>query len=216
MPYRRRRYSRRRKTGLWHKKVSAAQVAGAAMSAYRGVKYLRGLVNSERMHLINSATFNPDSSGDITHLTNIGQNDTATGRTGNSVLLRDIFYRFQITGNASATGTFYRIILFQDKQQIGDTSPTVADVLNSIEVQSPLNSNTAGRFKILKDYYFSTNQDSRTRTFKNYIKLHSHIRYNGSTANDIQKNGIYLLMLSNEATNTPTFTYNIKMGWHDN
>lgn len=48
------------------------------------------------------------------------------------------------------------------------------------------------------------------------LRFDHHIRYNGSASSDIQKGGIYMMVLSNEATNGSSFTYNLRLGYYDN
>jgi len=46
--------------------------------------------------------------------------------------------------------------------------------------------------------------------------LNSHAGYNGTSSCDIQKGSIYLLLVSDKATNTPTFAFNTRMMYIDN
>lgn len=224
MAYPRRSYSsKRRPRRSYNKRLSYTKGASSAFAlakqAAKDIWYLKGLVNSEMKHYIVSATANPDNStGTVVNLVATAQGDSDVGdREGNSILLRNILIRLAITQNVTATSTFYRIMLVQDTQQIGDTAPTVGNVLNSASTTSSLNTGTAGRFKILKNWFFSTDDfKSNTRNVEYFKDLRLHIRYNGSAASDIQKNGIYLMMLTDQPTNTPSIAYNCKIGYHDN
>lgn len=72
MAYRRRARGRtfRRRRGRsspWYaRKYNAMQLASAA---WRGVRYIKGLVNSESYRVITSGDVNPSSSGTIVHYT---------------------------------------------------------------------------------------------------------------------------------------------------
>lgn len=189
-----------------------------AIQAYKGVRYLKGLVNSEMLHnqVSGSVSVN-NSTGQVISLTSIGQNDTDAGRTGNSILARNLFIRLGITQNSSATSTFYRIMLVLDTQQVADTAPTIAQILQSASTLSPLNDDNTGRFKIMQNWFFTTdNTKNTTRVIEKYYKIYKHVRFNGTTSSDIQKNGMYLVMLSDQSTNTPSIAYNVKLGYHDN
>ena len=119
--------------------------------------------------------------------------------------------------NTSATVSTIRVILFQDKQQVADTSPGVSTVLNSVDPLSALSLSVEGRFKIIKDYTIALdNINKKSIVVKKFINQYSHVRFNGATGADVQKNGYYLLFLSDEATNTPTISYNVKLSYHDN
>ncbi|WP_445779126.1 hypothetical protein, partial [Shewanella sp.] len=43
-----------------------------------------------------------------------------------------------------------------------------------------------------------------------------HVKWNGTTASEIKKGGMYMLLLSDEATNTPTCVYNTRLSYYDN
>lgn len=221
MAYRRRARGRtfRRRRGRsspWYsRKYNAMQLASAA---WRGVRYIKGLVNSESYRVITSGDVNPTSSGTIVHYTSVAQGDGATTRTGNSIFVRALMVNLNIKINPSVIGsTFCRIIAFIDTQQIGDTSPSVTDVLESANVNSSLALNTSGRFKILRNWEFDLNAVNKpSRVIKKYFNLRHHVRYNGTNGSDIQKGGIYILYLSTEATNTPTIGSNNFIRYHDN
>ena len=117
---------------------NAMKTAALARSAYYGVRYIKGLVNSEMLHNNGTATISPDNTGTIIPLTSIAQGDSSSGRTGNSILLKNIFLRIAANNNTAQANTFYRIIVFQDLQQVGDTNPAVSDVLESVNYLSPL------------------------------------------------------------------------------
>lgn len=217
--YSKRSYGRRRKRTAWYnRKYSTMQLARKAI---KGVRYLRGLVNSEMLHADTNFTIaNITGSGAINHLTNISQGDTAAGRTGNSFLLRSLAYRFKLEINSSVTSnTTITMLILQDTQQVGDTQPSVTDVLSQANTYSLLSTNTAGRFKILKRKSYLLTPASGGRPAieqKGYMNLYSHVRYNGTAGSDIQKNGLYVLFISSEATNYPTISGTFRIGYHDN
>jgi len=108
-------------------------------------------------------------------------------------------------------------MLIVDNQQISDTAPTTAELLQTSSCLSALNSNQSGRFKILKNWFFTIdNAKNKTRVIDYYSKLWHHVKFNGTLGGDIQKGGIYLFFLSDQPTNTPTIYYNCKIGYHDN
>lgn len=210
-----RKKKRYRKTPWYERKYNATQLAH---KAYKGVMYLKGLVNSEMFHLVTASNTTVSNTGTVIHCTAIGQGDNITSRQGNSIFLRNILCRVTLEQNSSATSTFYRVILFQDTQQVGDASPTVSDVLNTVSTLSSLSLAQPGRFNILKNWFVETNNGQGTSKALEWYdgNIYSHVKYNGSASSDIQQNGLYLLLLSDQSTNTPTVTYNIKVGYHDN
>lgn len=225
MPYygrRRRRTFRRRR----YKKSSRPNYTtiGAAKflakRAYQGVRYLKGLVNSEMFKFDNSFNSTVSTSPGSLNLVGIGQGDDENQRQGNSILARYLHLRFDITIHASATNTFLRMVLVCDKQQTADTSPTFSDIFDTSTVSAvigPLNKNTVGRYSIMFDRVFKLDNQAHPNIFKKmYFKLYRHVRYNGTATTDVQKNGMWLFYVSNEATNTPTLTLQSRIGYHDN
>lgn len=210
----RRRY-RKKNVPWYNKKYNAMQLAAKAA---RGVWYLKGLVNSEMKHYITANSGTVNNTGTIVNLCAISQGDSDVGnREGNSIFVRSVFSRIQCVQHASATNTQFRIIFFIDMQQVADTAPSVSNILNSTSCLSSLSTGSAGRYKILKDYCFSTNTASgTTRDIKYFTNLRHHVRFNGSADTDIQKGCLYMLFLSDQATNTPTLYWNTKIGYHDN
>lgn len=216
--YRRRQFRKRgRKTPWYNRKYNAMQLASAA---WRGVRYVKGLVNSEMYYHTLLTTVNPLNTGSIIPLSDIAVGDTSFTRTGNSIFARSLTFNINASQNPSSVkNTFVRMILFQDNQQIGDTAPTQSDILESSSPLSLLKTGTAGRFKIMKTWEYTLSTQNPAKVIKYYKNFRHHIRYNGVEATDIQKGGLYLLVNSSEtiiSNQAPIIHYNIRLGYHDN
>lgn len=191
-----------------------------ALQAYQGVKYLKGLVNSEMLHK-DQAVVLSGTRNTIAHLTAISQGDSDSGRTGNSLLLRNIYFRGALEIHPSVTGnTRISLVLVKDTQQVSDTTPNMSDIFqNYNDPDTMLNTNAFGRFKILwrKTYCLTPPAGGRNVIdFNKYWKIYDHVRFNGSATSDIQRNGYYLVILSSEVSNFPTCNINTRIGYHDN
>lgn len=212
--YRKKTYA---KKAWYNKKYSAKDIA---LKALKNTRYLKGLVNSEMNHVDSTITLGAAQSN-TTHITAIAQGDTAATRTGNSILLRNIYLRGIAEINAAVTATTrITFALVKDKQQHSDTSPTVADVFTSnTNPESMLNLNNVGRFKVIwrKTINLSIVAGGRNCIEINkYWKLYDHVRYNGTATTDIQKNGYYLMILTSEPANYPIVSLTSRVGYHDN
>ena len=217
MVYRRRtiRRSRRgRKTPWYNKKYSTAQLA---RTAYRGVKYIRGLVNSETFKHDVTGTFDVNNAWSVTPLNQVPVGDTKDARTGNSILQKSLMRRMRITKHSSAAHTVFRYLLIVDKQQVADTNPTGANVfeLNN-NIDSLLSRDTCGRFTILVDKTITLSEDKPIYHLERFHRLSSHARFNGTATTDIQRNGLYFFIMSDQATYSPTFDYYFRLTYHDN
>lgn len=219
--YRKRGY-RRRRVAWYNRKYSVAQLASKAL---KGVRYLKGLVNSEKFKhdLIGSGTH--INTGTMTHLTGIAIGDGDGQRTGNSIFVRNVSIRGALIRPGppafTAMDVRVRMMLLIDKQQVGDTAPTPADVLASTgtsnSVYSHLNPATVGRFTILRSRLYALTEDNPTIPINWNVNLRHHVRYNGSTGTDIQRGGIYLLIITTAPSgNGAAFDRAIRVSYHDN
>jgi len=217
MPYTRkpRRNTRKRKTTSWYdKKYSAKDIA---MKALKNTQYLKGLVNSEMFHRdYTEAGTNITNTGYIRHITALTEGSGPYDRTGNSVLLRSLYKRIRITKHPSPLTTVVRMIFFIDTQQISDTTPAVADVLTNVGVDSPLTLNNYGRFKILLSKTITLTTNSPIFHSEKFDKMYHHIRFNGTVNTDIQKGGVYMLLLSDQPAAYPVLDSHIRIGYRDN
>lgn len=220
MPRRYRKKIRRRTAKPWYaRRYSPEQLAA---KAWQGVKYLKTLVNVEFKKHDSQASNTPSTSGVVTTLAAIAQGDTDQTRSGNSILAKSLYLQYTMKQHASASETFVRMVIFRDLQQISDTAPSIGDILDSTFSSqywlAPLNNEFGvGRFQVLADRRFSfSGNGNECRIGKLYIPLKFHIRYNGSTVSDIQKNGLYMIMVSSEATNTPTVEHVARLTFVDN
>lgn len=208
----------KRKPRSWYeKKYSVGEMATQAL---KGVMYLKGLVNSEKYYADVTGASAPDYNGAVVLVNNIAQGDDVNGRSGNSILVKSIYLQAQGNIHASATNTFLRYILLCDTQCLG-TAPTASDILATVgsgsATMAPLNVDHTPRYRILMDKRIALNQAFKTDfTFHKFIKLQTHSKYTGSSATDVYKNAFYLVMISNEQTNTPTAGYYLRIGYHEN
>lgn len=216
MPYRR-TYRRRRPKRNWYTKRRSYTIKGGVQAALAGVKYLKGMVNAE-MNVHDSAIDAVIGGAGVTALASIPQGDTESSRNGISLLARRLNCRGTITQHASATNTFFRMIILRDKQQIADTSPTPASILDAPSaIVSQYNNDDKGRFTILHDQTFKFSASGTTNaSFNLNFPMQKHIRYNGVNGSDIQKNGLFVLLMSSESTNTPTADLSFRLHYHDN
>lgn len=225
MPYRKkvfrsRRYGRRRKVPWYNKKYSVAQVAS---KAFKGVKYIKSLINCEKHTFdwgVSAGDIKNDGSN-FDHLTAIAQGDTDVTRTGLSILGQNLLIKGYVSVDADATASEVRIMVIRDKQQVSDTPPTIASLLDSSFANytvAPLQRGTYGRYDILYDRTLTVVKDTEAETkhFKIWLKTNQHVRFNGINSTDIQKGGIYLFYVSNEAVNYPVITYYSRYRFTDN
>lgn len=197
----------KKSTDWYNKKYTALDLAKKALSS---IAYIKGMINCERhkMEFSDITGTAISNTSTVYHLTGVNQDDTDSGRTGNSILARGLKFGYTIRVNTSspAPSSCVRIIVLMDTQQLSDTQP-LANLTGLLEypsgvrvVESTLDSSTVGRFKILLDkkHYIDTVQNVQA-VFNTYIPMQEHIRYNGTGAGDIQKNGLYAFVFCDTA-----------------
>lgn len=207
-----------KKRSLWSRAYNARfSMKDVARELWR----LKGLVNSEMLK--KDVVFAPGTivQGSIVSIAAIAQGDTDSARTGNSIFCRSYNLNGSITHNTTGQNNqVVRVSVVQDNQQIGDTSPTYTDIYESSSPYAHLNSDTVGRFKVLwSRTYTVNNYDKNNAMVKINVPMRHHVRYNGTTANDIQKGGLFLCLSCDEvgaAGLFPSFQGESRLSYHDN
>lgn len=209
----RRRNKFRRRYPLTNKFVTWG---GKILNLQRQVRFMKGMINSERHYTDIDAGGTPNNAGYITLINEIAQGDDVANRQGNSLLHKYVKINYACTINGSATETFVRIIVFTDTANQGST-PSVTSVITTASVVAQKNVDNQKRFVILKDIKFWLNAANKTQTIgKIYIPTNYHCRYSGSSGTDVLQNAIYILVISNEATNAPVFVSQARNAFYDN
>lgn len=206
---------RRRPVGILDRKFSVNDIANAAWS---GVKQIRQLINVEKFKFdVGPQTSSPTTTPVIADFTAIAQGDGLSARTGTSILVHTVTVKGALAINGSATVSFFRLILVRDTQQVGDTAPAYTDVMETASTVALLNKNTPGRFQLLFDQlYVLGSASTQSIPINFHVTVQKHTKYNGTGSSDIQKGGIYMMMVSSEATNAPAFTYHGRLCYYDN
>lgn len=205
---------KRRMARPWYTKKYSTQEL--ALKAWSGIKYLKGLVNSEMFkndsNWTSTATSNTGVIGD--NFVAIAQGDGISGRTGNSILVRSVAVNLTFTYNSTTPGLI-RYMIFIDNQQISDTLPVVTDVLETASPTSYLNKNNVGRFSILYDHRMYSDTQHPVQRINKFFKLQHHVRFNGPLSTDIQKGTIYFLLLS-DVNGLANWYGDARCSYHDN
>lgn len=214
MPYyKRRTYKKRRYT---RKSKDCGSPAELAKTALRGVKYLKTLVNAEKKFHDVATALTISTTASASNLNGIAQGDTQSNRDGISILQNNLQVKGTITKHSSSSSSFVRVVVLRDNQQVGDTNVAWTNIFTGETMDSYLRTTTLGRYQIMMDRVIQLTSDKPSVYIKKYFKLDKHARYNGTAATDIQKNGLYLLLLSDESTNLPTSNLCSRLAYYDN
>lgn len=212
----------------YEKKYNAIDLATKAL---KQVAYIRGMINCEKKFNDQSNILmnKPCSTlGSMTLLTAMAQGDGDFQRNGNSVLLKSLLLRVRLSANSNASAPInqsIRMIIFQDRN-VSNTTPVISDIIESGNVGteravlSPLSTKLNGRVKIIRDKLFRLvkDQDSNERIYKDYIKVHTHLKYigTGATQADVSGGHFYMILFGDNDTYQPEFDGMIRIAYYDN
>lgn len=212
------RYNRRRRYPRYNTWGAAKYLA---KKAYAGVRYLKGLVNTEKHYFDTGATSTIDATTAIVLLTGMGQGDDVNNRNGNSILAKSLYFQGYVRRDPDNTVAIngVRIIIFMDLQNQG-SAPTTTDVLSAGTVVAPLNVDHTSRYRILMDKraVLVKDQPSDSFMFKRFFKMSDHLKYTGAQTTDVYTNAIYLLLVGDigAASDPPVIQWTSRLGYHDN
>lgn len=222
MGYNKTRRNRRRnykpKPSRWQTYGNAAmQLASDAM---KGVRFVKGLINTEFKNIDTNNIPTVTAGGVITLLNGTVQGDGQFNREGSSFRMKSIDVRYQGTYNAAVGYNTYRVMLVLDQQANG-VAPALTDILAVNAVDSPRNLDYRKRFLILYDKVHCIGTGNGQQ---NYDHLHIKNEYhtqcfaasNTGTVADITTNAVYLVMFSDQAVNGPTVNYYGRIRFLDN
>ncbi len=184
------------------------------------MKLVKYLLNSENKYLDTVASTAVSTTAYLNLLNPLAEGDTASTRTGDMVKFDLLQFNLTVTINASATASVGRCCIVRDEQPNGGAFG-IGSYFSS--VNNPLsltNFQQETRFYTYLDEVICVDsQGPQVLSFRKTINLGFHTNYglgNAGTIADISKNSLYVLFLSNEATNTPTFSYTVRLLYLDN
>lgn len=159
--------------------------------------------------------FSIPTTGQIGILSNPAQGDTQVDRTGIEINALYMNIKYHVLWDTAGTGGAMTVWLIKDMQQAADTTPVIADVLETTFFSGLPNWNNRKRFKILskKSFYQDTSKAEVMTEFTQ--KLNFKVTFNGPLNTDIQKNGIYFIAVSNEAVNVPSLRITKRLVYTD-
>lgn len=186
---------------------------GKADLALKKVKHLENTLEPEHKQFISSTVGAVGTSGTTWSLmTSIAQGTDVFQRVGNEIRIRRIRFRAFITSNTSGstTPTVVRIIIVKANQQIQDITPTFGFVvppvaLPFLDYNCNQNTQNSNQFcTVLHDSRHVLDvQGPAGKMLDVDKKVNFKVHFNGVTSSDIQKNGIYVYVASNQSSLQP-------------
>ncbi len=201
------------------------QVYGAAASQlWSDVKLLKSLVNAELHFLdVTGAAIAVGQTPVLALLNGSQVGDTSSTRTGQSIKMDSLDFRFNITGDGTATRQFVRLIIVLD-HQVNGTAMTAAQLLsdatNPQNLICPYLDASQMRFKPIFDESIAISTTGQgTVTKRLSLRLPDHVMYNVGTVGDVTDivtNAVWLIYLSDQSVNKPLLQYYSRIWFIDN
>lgn len=205
-----------------HVERYAGDAYDLASRTWKGLNEIRKFINIEEKYSDINSSQSPDQNGAVTCLSQLAQGTTMNTRVGNSVRCQHFSVRGRVAVNASVT-TFsvVRVVVIRDMEGQG-TPPVASDIFETVGTSAaprqPLDWLNRKRFSLLYDTFLTVAPASGcAREFFFTVELAKHVLYRGTTAASASdgEGSIYIVSLSDEATNTPTVSYSSRMTYTD-
>ncbi len=226
MPPYKKQYTPRSKT--WNKPYARGTRRGYSYGMGlkqlgRDVMKLKGLINVEFKIIESPLNSTVSSTGTLLLLNGIATGDTDNTREGNSIRLKSVLSTAFFEIHVSATATHVRRLVVIDKQP-NEALATVAGILQTgtfAGTVAPRNLSNRKRFVIISDHDLHlSNTGSKIVSFPDLYKQIDLITIyddsNSGGIGDIRTNALYVLYISSEGTNVPSFSSAQRVRFIDN
>ncbi len=158
------------------------------------------------------------ATGAFRSLADIAQGDTSITRDGNAVAPFRLHLSFNWIGVIAMRSAIMRCIIFRDMKQEDSTVPTLLNVLTTVDPTSLYNRLQRKRWKVLYDRSWTATQ-SNTDAFMAIgfinMKLRLPLKFSGAAATSHLENGLYMILVSNQAIDIPSFRYTSRLFFND-
>ncbi len=226
-PMKRKRMSFVSGLAAYKKQKTAGQ---AALTAVASLKRRIAAATEIKYEDVNTTNAGPVSMVDTASIANLAQIAQGAGlvqRVGQQVTAKRLHVKYHVMANSGSTSSAVtaRVIIVQYKKQSSSSTPSLAKILENYATGtgaawSPLSFTNQFKenFNLLYDKLHAVDNVTNKSVIRQFsIPLNFKIAYNGSATTDIEKNGIYMFMLSDRAAGTypPDIHYGVRLDFTD-
>lgn len=209
-------------------------VAKTAYKAYGLATTIASLINVERKHLDKKSDgVYISTTASLSVLNDMAQGTSDITRVGNSVLSKSIQGKGLVYWNTAASGPeVLRVMVFRDAENTDGTPPAISEVLEETSspavMSSPLNIRNTQRFHIIFDKNYILDQYHPMFKFKFFNQFPVlkdkmgrrikgiHAKYNAGTTSAWAEGALWIMVVSNAATNGPGISWYTRYRFIDN
>lgn len=156
-------------------------------------------------------TQTPALAGILTHINGIAQGDGVSERDGISCNLIGFKMNYRVQLNAASTLAIIRVIVVRDNRQVESTDPSVLDVLLSASVISQHSRLNPKRFTFYYDKVHALDDSSQRNIYRTFFrKAKFKMQFIGAAATTQTMNGLYLILISDQAGNLPSVQFSFR------
>jgi len=198
----------KRKSRRFVRKVRRGAKA-VATKALRIAKSIRSQIETKSVEetLLPQAMNN---TGVIIHQTRIAQGDDNNQRSGNLVQLKSTLGTFAVTRNPASAVDAQQVkvalVLMKGSTAIA-TPPTWLDVFSAAAPISNRNPDNFNNFRIIKQWNIALSDFKPNHVVRFYARHNIQGKYYGVSAAQYTTNQIFLMYISDQASDQPTITY---------
>jgi len=223
-PMKRKRMSFVSGLAAYKKQKTAGQAALTAVASLKRRIAAATEIKYEDVNTTNASPVTMTEASAISNLAQVAQGSSIVQRVGQQITAKRLTGRYWIRpGNSNSMA---RVIIVQYKKQSSSTTPSLAKILENYSagtgtVWSPFSFTNQfnENFRLLYDKSHALDATTNAGVTRELsIPLNFKIAYNGSAATDIEKNGIYMFMLSNETVASglgPLISYGLRLAYTD-
>lgn len=223
-PIKRKRMSFVSGLAAYKKQKTAGQAALTAVASLKRRIAAATEIKYEDVNTTNAGPITMTEASAIANLAQIQQGVGLVQRVGQQITAKRLTGRYWI--KASTSNSVARVIIVQYKKQSSSSTPSLAKILENYSagtgsVWSPYSFTNQfnENFRMLYDKFHVVNAASDAGVAREIsIPLNFKIAYNGAATTDIEKNGIYMFMLSNETVASglgPQISYGMRLAYTD-
>lgn len=216
MPYGRRTYGRRRRYYGRRRGSKLYRRIGYLSRAVRDIKRAEEWKHNDVAYAGGVGT-----TPAIVHVTGINEGPNFNERSGSKITLRSFWLRGYITLNNASANSMVRIFVIMDMApRVSNANALFTDMLDTtvgVAWNQHRNLDFRQRFRIMKDYRAGLEGSGREKAnFSFYIPMKIQTQYSDPTgASGRTGPQLYVVMVAEDNTNQPVFTWNSRLRFID-
>lgn len=211
--YRKRYMPRARTTSKWGRRLDTA--SKALSIAYS----LKRLINVEHKVSTVSLPSSPATAGASTVVNSIAEGGDWNERNGRSIKAVSLRVFGNCSLNAAASKNLYRIMVIRDNHIQSGSLVSGLPYLTSVSVNAikNLDPTILKRYTILMDKTYNLEAGGKSSYhIDKYFKLNHHIKFDGATASDYGQGTLFVMTITDAATNLPIQNMQAQLRYIDN